>query len=141
MWNQLTGLSSTWLSSLALVAVINGVIVQVIMASRLLYGMAREEMMPALLARVGTRRTPFVAIWLVTGLVAALALTFPIATLARATTTVTLRVFASVNLSHVVLGTREGSGPIHRRRWFGVLGFVLTFGLALREILVFLGAF
>lgn len=141
MWNQLTGLSSTWLSSLALVAVINGVIVQVIMASRLLYGMAREEMMPALLARVGTRRTPFVAIWLVTGLVAVLALTFPIATLARATTTVTLLVFASVNLSLVVLGTREGSGPTYQRRWIGVLGFVLTFGLALREILVFFGAF
>ena len=95
--------------------------------------------MPALLARVGTRRTPFVAIWLVIGLVAVLALTFPIATLARATTTVTLLVFASVNLSLVVLGTREGSGSMYRRRWIDVLGVVLTFGLALREILVFFG--
>ena len=140
MWTQITGLSSTWLSTLALIAVINGVIVQVIMASRLLYGMAREEMMPAPLARVGARRTPFVAIWLVTGLVAVLALVFPIAALARATTTVTLLVFASVNLSLVVLGTREGAGTMYRRRWIGVLGAVLTCGLALHELLVFFGA-
>ena len=140
LWTQLTGLSSSWLSTLALVAVINGVIVQVIMASRLLYGMAREKMLPAPLARVGSRRTPYVAIWVVVGLIAGLALAFPIASLARATTTVTLLVFASVNLSLVVLGTREGTGPIYRRRWIGVLGFVLTGGLALRELLVFLGA-
>lgn len=139
MWTQFTGVSSAWLSTLALIAVINGVIVQVIMASRLLYGMAREDMMPAPLARVGTRRTPFVAIWVVTGLVAVLALTFPIATLARATTTVTLLVFASVNLSLVVLGTRAGGGPMHRRRWIGILGVVLTGGLALREFLVIFG--
>ena len=107
------------------------------MASRLLYGMAREEMMPALLARVGTRSTPFVAIWLVIGLIAALALAFPIAALARATATVTLLVFAGVNLSLVVLGTRAGAGPMHRRRWIGILGLVLTGGLALRELLVF----
>ncbi|SLN67049.1 APC family permease [Oceanibacterium hippocampi] len=140
MWTQLTGLSSTWLSTMALIAVINGVIVQVIMASRLLYGMAREDMMPALLGRIGTRRTPFVAIWLVATLVAALALAFPIATLARATTTLTLLVFASVNLSLVVLGTRAGAGPMHSRRWIGILGFALTCGLALRELLVFFGA-
>ena len=109
------------------------------MASRLLYGMAREDMMPKPLARVGARRTPFVAIWLVMGLIAALALAFPIATLARATTTVTLLVFASVNLSLVVLGTRKGAGPLYRRRWIGVLGVVLTGGLALRELLVFFG--
>jgi len=140
MWTQFTGMSSTWLSTLALIAVINGVIVQVIMASRLLYGMAREDMMPAPLARVGTRSTPFVAIWLVTGLVAVLALAFPIATLARATTTVTLLVFASVNLSLVVLGTRAGGGLMYRRRWIGVLGIVLTCGLALREFLAVFGA-
>lgn len=140
MWTQVTGMSSTWLSTLALIAVINGVIVQVIMASRLLYGMAREEMMPAPLARVGARSTPFVAIWLVTGLVAVLALAFPIATLARATTTVTLLVFASVNLSLVVLGTRAGGGLMYRRRWIGVLGVVLTCGLALREFLAVFGA-
>jgi hypothetical protein len=45
-----------------------------------------------------------------------------------------------VNLSLVVLGTREGAGTMYRRRWIGVLGAVLTCGLALHELLVFFGA-
>ncbi|ARD70043.1 putative amino acid permease YhdG (plasmid) [Aminobacter sp. MSH1] len=139
LWTQLTGQSSTWLATVALIAVINGVIVQIIMASRLLYGMAQEKMMPAPLAQVGRRRTPYVTIWLVVGIVGVLALAFPIETLARATTTITLLVFASVNLALVVLGTREGSGPLRRRRWIGILGLVLTSALALREILVLVG--
>lgn len=138
LWGQLTGASSKWLSTLALVAVINGVIVQIIMASRLLYGMAREEMLPAALGRVGARRTPVVAIWLVTATVAVLALSFPMQTLARATTTLTLIVFAAVNLSLVVLGTRAGEGRLHRHRWVGVLGAVLCCSLAAREILFLL---
>ncbi|PJK29700.1 APC family permease [Minwuia thermotolerans] len=139
MWQQLTGQSSAWLSTLALIAVVNGVIVQTIMASRLLYGMAREEMMPAPLARVGRRRTPYVAIWLIVVLIAILALTLPIETLARATTTVTLLVFAAVNLALLVLGSREKEGPLRRRRWIGALGLVLTAGLAIREIFSLLG--
>ena len=135
LWGQLTGLSSTWLSTLALLAVINGVIVQVIMASRLLYGMAREEMMPAPLARVGGRRTPYVAIWVVVVLVAVLALALPMELLARATTMIVLLVFASVNLSLVALGSRQAKGPLRQRRWIGVLGMILTLGLVLREAL------
>ena len=138
MWRQITGGSSAWLSSLALFAVINGAIVQVIMASRLLYGMARERMLPALFAHVGTRHTPTVAIWAVTGCIAILALTLPVQTLARLTSTVTLFVFVGVNLSLVVLGSRAGAeARLRNRRWIGVLGVVLTGGLALREILLF----
>lgn len=139
LWAQLTGQSSTWLSTLALVAVVNGVIVQIIMASRLLYGMAREKMIPEQLARLGRRSTPYLAIWIVVGLVAILALAFPITSLARMTTTITLLVFASVNLSLVLLGTREKDGPLARRRWIGFLGLVLTSALAVRELLVLSG--
>lgn len=95
--------------------------------------------MPAPLARVGRRRTPYVAIWLVVALIAVLALTLPIGTLARATTTMTLLVFAAVNLALLVLGSREKEGPLRRRRWVGALGLVLTASLAIREILSLLG--
>lgn len=141
MWTQTTGASSAWLSSLALVAVINGAIVQVIMASRLLYGMARERMLPDLFAHVGRRHTPTVAIWIVTACIAVLALTLPIQILARATSTVTLLVFVGVNLSLVVLGSREGADDtLRRRRWIGVLGAVLTGSLVIREMVIFVGS-
>jgi len=134
IWTQLTGFSSSWLTSMALIAVINGVIVQIVMASRLLYGMARAGMMPTPLAKIGSRHTPVTATWFIVAVVVVLALVFPIGTLARATTTVTLLVFAAVNLSLIVIGNRQGSGPIHARRWVGVVGFCLTFGLALNEL-------
>ncbi len=134
LWMRLTGTSGAWLSALALVSVLNGVIVQFVMASRLLYGMARERMLPSVLAHVGTRRTPYVAVWLVAGLTVVLALAFPIAALARATTTITLLVFACVNLALVVLGGRAAHARLRPWRWVGGLGAVLTAGLAAQEI-------
>lgn len=134
LWTRLTGQSGAWLAALALVSVLNGVIVQTIMASRLLYGMARERMLPGFLAHVGARHTPTTAVWIVAGLIAALALIFPIATLARLTTTVTLVVFASVNSALVVLASRPGHEKLRPWRPVGILGAMLTGGLAGYEI-------
>jgi amino acid transporter len=140
LWTRLTGTSGAWLASLALVSVLNGVIVQVIMASRLLYGMARERMLPALLAHVGPRQTPVTAVWLVAGLIAVLALVFPIATLARLTTTVTLLVFASVNVALVVLSGRPAHAALRPWRPVGIAGAALTGGLAGYEVVAALAA-
>lgn len=136
LWTRLTGMSGAWLAALALVSVLNGVIVQAIMASRLLYGMARERMLPGFLAHVGARHTPVVAVWIVAGSIAALALVFPIATLARMTTTVTLVVFTAVNLALVVLAARPGHEKLRPWRKVGVVGALLTGGLAAYEIAV-----
>lgn len=134
LWTRLTGASGAWLAALALASVLNGVIVQVIMASRLLYGMAREGMLPGFLAKVGARRTPVTAVWIVVAAIAALALALPIATLARLTTTVTLVVFAAVNVSLIVLAVRPGHETLRRWRPVGFLGAALTGGLAAYEI-------
>lgn len=136
LWTRLTGTSGAWLSALALVAVLNGVIVQVIMASRLLYGMARERMLPAFLARVGKRQTPATAVWIVVGSIVVLALAFPIATLARLTTTVTLLVFTSVNVALVVLAGRPAHEALRPWRPVGVAGAALTGGLAGYEVAI-----
>ncbi len=141
LWTRLTGTSGAWLSTLALVSVLNGVIVQLVMASRLLYGMARERMLPAALAHVGARQTPYVAVWLVAGLIVVLALAFPIAALARTTTTITLLVFACVNVALVVLGGRADHARLRPWRWVGGLGAILTAGLAAHEIAALLAAF
>jgi len=140
LWTRLTGASGAWLASLALVSVLNGVIVQVIMASRLLYGMARERMLPAFLARVSARQTPATAVWLVAGAIAVLALSFPIATLARLTTTVTLVVFTAVNVALVVLAGRPAHEALRPWRPVGLAGAALTGGLAGYEIVIVLRA-
>ena len=93
-----------------MLAGLNGALVQVIMASRVLYGMGKKKTGPAVFARVSERtRTPVAATLLVTAVVLALALGFPLVTLARWTSSVILVVFTLVNVSLVVLKWREGS--------------------------------
>ncbi len=74
------------------------------MASRLLYGMAEEKVMPRPLAYVNeARKTPVVAIVLVTALAIALAATGDLADLASTTVLLLLAVFIVVNISVLVL--------------------------------------
>lgn len=81
-------------------ATINGVLVQMIMASRVVYGLASQGSLPAQLAYVNpSTRTPIFATLLVTTIILTLALLFPIALLAQATSTIVLLVFVSVNLA------------------------------------------
>ncbi|MFD5102617.1 APC family permease [Streptomyces albidochromogenes] len=95
----------TWLfSAIALVAVANGALLTGIMSSRLAYGMARDGLLPAPLARVlPGRRTPWVAITATTALAALLALTGGVATLASTLVLLLLVVFLVVNAAVLVL--------------------------------------
>lgn len=61
-------------------------------------------------------------------------LALPLATLARLTTTVTLVVFAAVNVSLIVLADRPGHESLRAWRPAGVVGAALTGGLATYEI-------
>src|SRR5690606_42129524 len=56
-------------SAIALFALANGALINMIMASRVVYGMAREEILPRTLALVDARRkTPWLAIVVTTGI-------------------------------------------------------------------------
>ena len=67
---------TTLFSAIALFALFNGALINMIMASRLVYGMAEEGIVPALLGKVSPQRqTPFVAIVFTTVIAAALVLT------------------------------------------------------------------
>ncbi|GGX19055.1 APC family permease [Streptomyces chryseus] len=100
----------TWLfSAIALVAVANGALLTGIMSSRLAYGMARDGLLPAPLARVlPGRRTPWVAITATTALAALLALTGGVATLASTLVLLLLVVFLVVNAAVLVLRRDRG---------------------------------
>ncbi|WP_369690149.1 APC family permease [Nocardia inohanensis] len=105
-----------WLFSvIALVAVANGALLTGIMASRLTYGMARDGLLPAALARVlPVRRTPWVATIATTTVSLVLALTGEVAALAETLVLLLLVVFAAVNCSVLIL-RREPGEPGHFR--------------------------
>ncbi len=94
---------------IALFAVTNTALVNFVMGSRLLYGMAKEGLAPSFLAHVHpVRHTPDCAIVVVLLLALALALTGTLTVLAQSTSLFLLTVFFLMNLSLVILKLRRG---------------------------------
>ena len=88
------------ISAIALLAVVNGALIQIIMGARMLYGLSKENWLPGAFARVNARtRTPLLATGCVTVLVLFFALLLPLTSLAKMTSMLLLTVFALVNLA------------------------------------------
>jgi amino acid transporter len=105
---RLTGASPTAMSAIAIVATLNGIIVQIIMASRVLYGLARQGNLPDLLAQVSPlTRTPLAATALAVALVLLPALLLPLEGLADLASRFTLCLFALINLALLRIKRRE----------------------------------
>lgn len=97
-----------WISGVSVIAVLNGGLVQIIMASRVLYGLSRQGNLPTWFGRVHPRTaTPGNAILVLTAIVLFLALSGTVGQLARLTSTITLLIFTAVNLSCFVVLIRE----------------------------------
>lgn len=95
-------------SLVAMFAVTNTALLNYVMGSRLVYGMARQGLMPRLLGRVHpTRRTPHYAIFCLMTIVLILALSGDISVLAKSTSLLLLCSFVVVNLSLIVLKRRK----------------------------------
>jgi APA family basic amino acid/polyamine antiporter len=91
-------------SGIALLAVMNGALINMIMASRLLYGMAKQGIVPGPFALVHSRRlTPYIAIGFTTLLAMALIVLGDLSDLAATTVTLLLLVFIAVNVAVLVL--------------------------------------
>ncbi|WP_399067093.1 amino acid permease [Streptomyces winkii] len=89
---------------IALFAVSNSALINIMMASRLCYGMANESILPAVMGRVlPTRRTPVAGIVFVSLLAVALVSTGEIEGLGDTTSFLLLCVFAVVNVAVLVL--------------------------------------
>ncbi|MGO2931786.1 APC family permease [Microbacterium sp.] len=117
----------SWLFSLiALIAVANGALLTMIMASRLAYGMAEQGLLPDVLGRVLRRRkTPWAAILATTVVAMLLTLIGDLATLAETVVLLLLFVFLSANVSVLVL-RRDRVEHDHFRVWT----FVPVLGIA-----------
>jgi amino acid transporter len=110
-----------WLfSAIALVAVANGALLTMIMASRLAYGMAEAGLLPGVLRTVlPQRRTPWVAIVATTVVAMLLTLAGDLSTLAETVVLLLLFVFISTNVAVLVL-RRETVEHRHFRVWTAV---------------------
>ncbi len=86
-------------------AVANSALINMLMASRLIYGMSREHVLPAVLGKVhATRRTPYIAIGFTTLLAFALiAFVGEVPALGGTTALLLLCVFTVVNVAVLVL--------------------------------------
>jgi amino acid transporter len=103
-----TGRDGTFLNGLAVCATVNGILVQIVMVSRLLFGMAEDGLLPARLAYVWPpTRTPVISIVVTALAVLALALAAPIEPLARVTSSVLLVVFATTNAALLRMKLRK----------------------------------
>jgi amino acid transporter len=114
VFERATRLPPHVLSAIAIVATLNGIIVQMIMASRVIYGLAEQGSLPRLLAVVSpATRTPLLATWLVIAIVLATALFFPLGRLAETTSQISLVVYALVNLAliRIKLTGLHGAAP------------------------------
>jgi len=90
-------------SAIGLLALSNGALINMIMASRLLYGMANEGVVPRPLAIVSGRKTPWVAILFTTAIAAVLISTGDLEKLADTTVALLVVVFGIVNGTVLVL--------------------------------------
>ena len=97
---------------IALVAVANTALLNGVMASRLLYGMSRQRLLPRALAQVSTLfHSPYWAIGVVTGAALGLAFLETLNTLAATTSLLLLIVFLTTHAARVLLKVRRGARP------------------------------
>ena len=119
--------SAGFLAAIAVAAALNGVLAQIVMASRVLYGLGRFSPVFAVFHHAHSRfGTPVLATVLCVGIVIVLALTLPIAALAELTSTVLLAIFCAINAALIVIKRRGPAEGFKAPVWVPWLGLVLS---------------
>ena len=128
-------MSTKVFSAIALFALTNGALINMIMASRLIYGMSQQGIVPRAMGRVHSdRRTPWVAIIFVALLAFTLLLVGDLESLADTTVLLLLGVFVCVNAAVLVLRRER----VEHEHWHApsalpVLGAVACAGLIVQK--------
>jgi basic amino acid/polyamine antiporter, APA family len=116
------------LVAITMFAVANTALVNYVTASRMLYGMSNQGLLPPAVARVHpTRQTPHIAILILFALLTPLMLSANVSELAAATVLLLLFTFAIVNAALFVLKRRPGEqeGRFEIPAWVPALGCLL----------------
>jgi amino acid transporter len=129
VWQAGRGGEGRFLAAIAVFAALNGVLAQIVMASRVLFGLGKRSAGLRVFHHAHPRRgTPVLATVLVGACVIAGALALPVAVLAEATASILLAVFVIVNLALILLKRRGGEAPFRVPMAVPVAGFVLSGG-------------
>jgi len=110
LYQRTTGQPPFVITIISLISVINGALIQVIMASRVLYGMSRKNWLPEKIGKINeTTHTPLVATAIVTAIVLLFALFFPLLSLAKITSYITLIIFMLINFALIKIKYSKGA--------------------------------
>ena len=113
IFSEISTLPTVWMSLIAMIAVVNGALVQIVMASRVLYGLAQQQMLPAWIGQISRHtRTPVHSTIIVTVCVFVSASLLPLDTLARMTAFFLLVVFTLVNLALIRVKRKSAKKPV-----------------------------
>ena len=135
VWERATGQSAAFLAMIAVLAALNGVLAQIVMASRVLFGLGKRTPVLAIFRKTHHRfATPILAtVLLGTGTILA-ALALPVAELAEVTTLLLLIIFAVVNVALIASKRADPTAPfcVHILvPWLGLVTALGALGFAL----------
>lgn len=128
-----------FISSIGMLAIINGALIQMIMASRIFYGMAKKGWIWKGLSKVNEKtQTPVTATWLVIAIILCLALWFPLETLAKGTSYLILVVFALVNAALISIKKTQPTvkNTLTIPMWVPVSGLITSISMVLFQLFI-----
>jgi len=112
LFERLAGMSPLLITLIAIFATMNGVVVQIVLAARVIYGLAGLRQLPAFLAAVNpVTQTPVLATVLSVAMVIVLAVFVELGRLAEWTSLFVLGIFCMVNLSLIRIKLRREPVP------------------------------
>lgn len=100
LFERLTGMSPLTITLIAIFATLNGVVIQLIMASRVLYGLSRKGQLPRMFATLNAKtQTPVFSTVILSVFVIFLVAFVPLGQLAEWTSQINLSVFCLINIA------------------------------------------
>lgn len=135
---RISTIDPIYISLIGMAAAFNGIIVQLIMGSRMLYGLANQGWISARFAKVHQiRQTPTLATLVASSLMIAGTILLPLVSLAQATSYLMLLIFALVSASLIVIKLRDGTPKniVRVPLILPVLGVLSAVGVIVYELL------
>ncbi len=127
VWSTATGGDGRFLAAIAVFAALNGVLAQIVMASRVLFGLGKRTPALAVFHHAHPRfGTPALASVLIGAAVMLGAVLLPVAVLAETTSAVLLAVFVLVNAALIAVKRRGVDGPFNVPMYVPCLGLILS---------------